>query len=125
MGDELKDTTSIVAILEVIRKLGPPDKISGEDTVCYGDKNIIYSIDAIEGADNYEWSVPDGASYIPSNETEIIAVDFNIADSGLVEVVPFLQGCSGNGLSKIIKINPLPKKVRINDDDPVCRNAKG
>jgi hypothetical protein len=61
--------------------------ISGPSNVCANATGIGYSVSAVNGATNYNWSLPIGASIINGAGSNTISVDFGSA-IGNVSVVP-------------------------------------
>jgi hypothetical protein len=88
---------------------GQAGTISGPDTVCAGDHNVVYSTPMITGTDYYVWTLPAGATIISGAGTNHISVDFaNDASSGNVTV--YGNNLCGNGIisSSALTVNPVP-----------------
>lgn len=82
---------------------GPPAKpgaITGNAAPCANSAGNVYSIAAVTGATNYQWTVPTGAVITSGNGTTSITVTFG-SSAGAV-IVKSENACglsSGNGLS--------------------------
>ncbi|MBL7915560.1 MAG: proprotein convertase P-domain-containing protein [Bacteroidia bacterium] len=59
--------------------------INGANSVCPGEQGLMFSINAVQGANNYIWTVPTGATIIAGQNTTSIIVDWGTA-SGAVTV---------------------------------------
>jgi hypothetical protein len=57
------------------QSIGNTSAISGQTTVCQGLNNQIFTIDAVEGANSYTWTLPSGAS--GNSTTTSISVSFS------------------------------------------------
>lgn len=61
--------------------------ISGTDTVCRGQEEVIYSVDPVLNASAYLWSLPLGATVVSGQNTNTIIVNFDeSAVSGFISV---------------------------------------
>jgi len=84
--------------------LGSKGEISGKDTVCYEDRDVIYSIDPVDGANTYIWFVPEGATYDTLDRAVSIIVDFNNAIGGSIKVVPSNESWIGDTIELELKV---------------------
>jgi hypothetical protein len=81
--------------------------ISGPDSVCQGEDNIMYAIAAVANASSYTWSSPPGSS--GTSSTTNLSLDFSaVAQSGTISV--YAQNACGNGAPATfsVALNPLP-----------------
>lgn len=104
----------------------PAGAISGQDTVCQGWSNIIYSVPSIPGASQYTWTLPAGTNITAGSGTNEITVAFGATSlSGNVTVkgsntcgdgtestlAVVVKNCTGLGqldLSSRVSIYPNP-----------------
>ena len=102
-----------------LRFYDPPPKMPGEIVgsrdVC-GGMDITYSVEEVESATYYSWSVPSGASIKQGSGTNSIVVDFGNASSGDVCVVA--RNVSGDSGAKCTTISICDKCF------PVMMNGK-
>ncbi|MFZ4399428.1 MAG: choice-of-anchor J domain-containing protein [Bacteroidales bacterium] len=81
--------------------------ISGNDTVCQGENNLIYSVPSILNATNYVWTLASGITGNSSSNS----ININFGTLALSDTI-FVKGNNscGNGVSsgKTINVNPLP-----------------
>lgn len=89
--------------------------ISGNSTACQGQKNVTYSVPAIENATSYVWLLPDGAT--GTSTTNSITVNYGIeAVSGDVTVFG-TNDCGGgtnSSLAIIVNNKPITPEISIN-----------
>ena len=85
--------------------------ISGEEDVCQGSTEVIYSVAPITDATDYNWTVPTGAIIISGANTNTITVDFSmIAESG--DITVYGSNYCGNGVVSPVfevTVNPIPE----------------
>ena len=97
------------------------DSISGLDTVCQGQNNVLYNISPINNASSYIWTLPYGVTGTSLNNT--INVDYSLsALSGNISVKG-VNSC-GQGISSIkaIVTNPyIGSAASILGMDSVCK----
>ena len=84
--DSLVITNLIISTI-----LPSPPIISGLDTVCVSQQNVIYSIEPVAGATSYQWSVPVGSILNSGAGTDSINILFGLG-SGYV-VVSAVNNC--------------------------------
>lgn len=84
--------------------------ISGTDELCAGTTGVVYSVDPIQNATGYEWTVPDGAMIVSGENTPEITVDFSLsAVSGEVTVIGTNNcGYGLMGSSFDVTVYPIP-----------------
>lgn len=88
--------------------------ISGTNTVCQGETNVVYTANNLNNALSYTWIMPNGANIISGLNTQTITVDYDLnASSGTMSVYG-TNGC-GNGdvRNKPITVNALPESAGI------------
>ena len=80
--------------------------ISGLNTICTGQNNIIYNIPVIANATNYVWTLPTGATGI--SDSNSITVNYSLsAISGNITVTGNNSCGDGNTSILAITVNPL------------------
>ena len=98
--------------------------IMGDTLVCQNGGTFIYSVDNIENATWYGWSLPAGA--IGSSSTNSILVTYGASVSGDITVTGANDGCSGNGSSLFIHILDAPQAPVIGTiTQPDCNVSTG
>lgn len=81
--------------------------INGPIEVCQNDQDVTYSIDPVANAEEYTWTLPDGAVVL--SPTNSIAVSFGPdATSVNLSVYGYSQSCQGATSSLSITVHPLP-----------------
>ncbi len=95
--------SSAIAVLQVQSPPGTANPITGESDVCIGQAGVVYSVNAIPGAETYLWTLPDGAT--GSSTTNSIEVGFpEVSETGNITVTGE-NGCgSSNTPSRQITI---------------------
>jgi hypothetical protein len=106
----------------------PAGVVAGNDTVCLGQGNYIYSIPAVTGATGYVWTLPAGITVSAGQGTNQVTLTMgNDAQSGNVIVkgtnncgtgtesakAIMVKNCTGigqNNLTSAVKIYPNPVK---------------
>ncbi|MBI4645147.1 MAG: gliding motility-associated C-terminal domain-containing protein [Bacteroidia bacterium] len=123
-GDGLPATLSIIALTV------PADAglISGTDTVCQGEENVMFTIDSVSYAIDYVWTIPTGATIVSGDGTDTIIVNFsNSAASGNVTV--YASNVCGDGVVSApfaVYVKPLPVAPgNITGTGEVCEGATG
>ncbi len=89
--------------------LGSPGPINGPSSVCAGATGVIFQIAAVNGATQYNWTVPPGATITSGQGSTSIVVDFATAVSGDITVQSFngcIYGTTNSNLT--ITIAPIP-----------------
>lgn len=96
--------------------IGSGGSITGNDTLCQGEMNEPYSITPMENVTGYSWSVPDGATIVSGQNTNIITVDYSdTAISGNISVYGFNNCGNGPELELFVTVNNLPVANAGND----------
>ncbi|MDF1672143.1 MAG: PKD domain-containing protein [Vicingaceae bacterium] len=78
--------------------------ITGSTSECENATGIAYSISAVTGANNYNWTVPAGATVASGQGTTSITVNFG-TNSGNVSVTPSNSCGNGGSNNKAINVN--------------------
>lgn len=101
--------------------------ITGDDTVCQGQTNVVYTVPSIDNATSYVWDLPLGASITSGENTNSIVVSFaNNAASGTISVYGTNSCGDGNATDIYVTVNPLPDNAgTIVGDDTVCQGQTG
>jgi len=104
--------------------LPAPGAILGSDSGCTGIESI-FNVDAVTGAESYDWTVPADASIISGQGTEEVTVIWGTT-SGEIEVVA-QNGCGNSPPSqRSLTAIPLPEPAGdITGNDTVCINHAG
>ncbi|WMJ71944.1 T9SS type A sorting domain-containing protein [Cytophagaceae bacterium ABcell3] len=82
---------------------GIPGDIFGGATVCQDSLGYAYSIEPVEGATSYEWTVPEGASIMYGEGTNQVIVNFGTS-SGDITVTPVAECGSGRKVTLPITV---------------------
>jgi hypothetical protein len=88
-------------IVTVNTGIGSTGTITGVSSACTGAAAVSYSIAAVTGAANYNWTVPAGATITAGANTTNITVTFG-STSGDITVTP--SNTCGNGTSSILTV---------------------
>ncbi len=100
---------SNVSVVEVIDRPADAGLIMGDTILCQDGDPILYTIDEIQYAESYEWTLPPGAT--GSGTDRIIEVTFgDAALSGTISVSGRNAGCSGGPSSLDILVLEKPVK---------------
>jgi hypothetical protein len=107
---------------------GSADDITGTPTVCAGATGIAYSVDPIQNAATYVWSLPAGATIASGTGTNAITVNFAAnASSGNITV--YGNNVCGNGAVSSpysVTVTPLPGAAgTIIGPASVCKPSTG
>jgi gliding motility-associated-like protein len=99
--------------------------VMGPDTVCQGQTGVIFTVDAINNATSYIWTLPAGATITSGNNTNSITVSFDQnATSGTWNIT--VQGSSycGDGTvsSNFEVVVTEPSTVNTVNNQNVCSN---
>ena len=94
-----------------------PGTITGDNVVCRGETSVLYSVPVVPGANNYNWSLPPGASIYSGNGTNSILVNYSLlAIPGIVKVnVSNFCGTSPYSNNYPVTVNLLPNASAGND----------
>ncbi len=96
--------------------------ITGPEELCQGAVRLAYSVEAIEDATGYHWTVPNGFTFEGNGGTNILVdIDPNINDfEGEITVTPYNDCGSSLATSVLhIKVHPLPV-ANAGFDDQIC-----
>ena len=82
---------------------GNAGSIAGITTICYGSRDVAYSVPVIADAATYVWTLPAGATIASGSGTRSITVDFSTnASSGNISV--FGSSPCGNGTASSLAV---------------------
>jgi hypothetical protein len=101
---------------QVCGLLGSTGAISGDNILCQGRQDVVYSILPVPNATVYTWSVPAGATIVCGQSTNLVLVNFDDnAISGTIQV--YAGNPCGNGTSSqlSVTVDPLPVANAGND----------
>lgn len=107
---------------------GSAGSITGVAAVCGGASGITYSVQPVNDAVTYVWTLPSGATISTGAGTNAITVDFvNNASSGVITV--YGNNLCGNGALSppfSVSMSPLPDPAGvITGSDSVCQGISG
>lgn len=87
--------------------------ITGDQTVCQNDVNVVYTVPTINFATSYLWTVPSGATIVSGQGTETIVVNYgSTALSGNI-TVRGVNSCGNGGLNTLpITVSPIPQLTK-------------
>lgn len=88
------DTKTLTGYITVIASTPAPGAISGKDTVCTGESNVVYNIAPVAGAVSYSWAVPPGTVLVSGQGTTSVAVNF--ANNGGNICVSAVSACGSS-----------------------------
>jgi uncharacterized protein (TIGR02145 family) len=90
--------------------LDDPGPVTGPDTVCQGESDLVYAVDTVLGATGYTWSLPPGAYITAGANTHIITVTYSTSSlSGNVSVIAHNSYCTTQSSPLLaVTVNPLP-----------------
>ncbi|MCX6277393.1 MAG: T9SS type A sorting domain-containing protein [Bacteroidetes bacterium] len=109
----------------------PAGVIAGQDTVCQGEGNYVFSIPVITGATGYEWTLPQGVTITAGQGTNVVTLSISgTAQSGNIIIkgtndcgsgtesakAISVHNCGGIGqkdLESVVKIYPNPVKEEL------------
>jgi len=102
-----------------------PGTITGSVEVCQESMNVAYFIAPVQGATQYTWSVPPGATVASGQGTTAIRVDF-LDQPGIVSVVA--SNTCGDSSSQILAVSMLERPSQpgtISGSASVCAGSTG
>jgi hypothetical protein len=123
LNDCGQGTTSTLEVTVIY----PPEDagtITGQDVVCQGQDEVLYSVPAIENATSYVWSLPDGATGTSDTNSIIISFSNNATSGNLT--VKGVNDCFDGLISSLeITVDPLPSEAEIiTGDTEVCQGQQ-
>jgi hypothetical protein len=93
-----------------------PGIIAGDNSVCRGESNVIYSIEPLENVSGYNWQVPPGASITSGWNTNIIMLDYSTGSSSGNIVVNGLNPCESGAVAILpVTVDDFPSANAGND----------
>jgi len=92
---------------------GISDKFDGSDTVCQGENGVIYTIQDVDNATSYIWTLPSGVT--GTSTTNSITVNFDSsAISGNITVIGVNTQCGNGSVSSLyVTVNNNPSTPTI------------
>jgi photosystem II stability/assembly factor-like uncharacterized protein len=115
---------SNVTAVQILPTPGEAGPITGDDVICAGQGEVLYTVEEIPNATSYVWTLPIGAS--GSSTTNNILVDFGTSSiAGDISVFGNHDGCVGFGSS--LYVFSVPETIpQITDiSQPTCTVATG
>ncbi len=97
-----------------------PVSISGSVQVCENASGKTYNISAVDGATDYTWTVPSGATIVSGQGTTNITVDFGTSSGDICVSAENLCGASTPTCQAINVSNPV---AVINSNAPICEGG--
>ncbi len=91
--------------------------ISGPNSVCLGEQGLMFSINAVQGANNYIWTVPSGATIIAGQNTSSVIVDWGTSNGSVT--VKALNDCGQSGT----QVLPVTVGCRVAAASPIDFNV--
>ena len=107
---------------------GQPGDIAGLDSVCENQSTVTYSVDAVSGADTYNWTVPTGASIVSGDGTTSIVVDFGTTSGDVCVNAENTVGITADTcfFVEVVVCGSIPGNAPpIMGLDTVCANQSG
>lgn len=116
MSNACGESDPATTTVEIIEAPGAAGSITGNTEVCEGDDNVTYSLDPVADAEEYQWSIPSGASIESGEGTSSISLDFSGASTGQLQVTP-LNDCGSGTASQPLDVTVIPQPVADAGDD--------
>jgi hypothetical protein len=119
-GNSCKDTANTFVIVNLLPQL----TLTGSDTICKNEQNVIYTTEA--GFTNYVWSISGGNITGGGGVGDrFISITWNTAGNGYVNVncTNFLN-CSAS-VQKNVYVRALPNPSISSSNNAVCLNSEG
>ncbi|SMO32992.1 PKD repeat-containing protein [Saccharicrinis carchari] len=98
------------------------------DGVCQGLTNIDYSVDAVDNATNYTWTVETGMHIVTGNGTTDISVNVDSTFTGGYVRVQAENACGASAIAeKWVNAKPLPDNITVAPSGPtdICEGESG
>ncbi len=100
-------STKLCKTIEIKPKPDNAGEISGLNSVCQGQGEVVYSVEAINNATSYVWTVPSNVLITSSDTTNIIVLNYgNNASSGNIIVTGANECGLGSSNSLYVVTNP-------------------
>ncbi|WMJ73857.1 glycosyl hydrolase family 8 [Cytophagaceae bacterium ABcell3] len=100
-------------------------EIEGEEAVCSGLEDVVYTVEPVESAASYVWTVPAGAEITAGEETNSITVTFG-EEAGAITVAA-INECGVEGasveLDVVIEDGISDEVVQVSGSESVCSGA--
>lgn len=111
--------TPETAQIEVIDVPATPGEISGTEQFCDNQSNESYSIEAVEEATSYTWSVPGDADITDGDGTASVSVNFGVEDGDITVVAENECGTSEPASLATTNTGSVDAAISVSVD-PVC-----
>jgi hypothetical protein len=112
---------SIYKIVLTCTAVGAISDITGSTSICNNIK-YEYTVASVDGADSYDWTLPEGATIIAGDSTNDITVLFGV-NSGTISVTAS-NSCSVSGISSLdVTVNIAPPVPTITFDSGVLTSS--
>jgi len=102
-----------------------PGIINGKNVVCQNETGVEYSVDAVDYADIYHWTVPAGFTIVAGDNTRTITVNIdNTAADGVISVYASNSNCENGTASPdlLVGVNKAPEAAGlITGDFDLCK----
>lgn len=97
-------------------------EIAGSTEICQGESALSYSIEAVENATSYSWTLPEGFSMVSGGNTNSIDIEASeTAASGNISVVG-VNNC-GDGISSNLEINVNLLEISAGEDQNISHTS--
>jgi len=93
----------------VCGSIASPGTITGDASVCAGQSGVPYSVQPLNNAGGYHWTLPAGAHVVTGSNTNAITIDFTAsAVSGMITVNGYNVCGPGPASQLAVTVNTLP-----------------
>lgn len=97
-------------------------EITGSSEICQGEDELSYSIEAIENATSYSWTLPEGFNMVSGGNTNSITIEASeTAVSGGISVVG-VNDC-GDGVSSSLEITVHQLEISAGEDQNISHSS--
>lgn len=106
------ETWSEPSVVTVNDRIGAAGPVSGPVTVCQPDGDLTFSIDAVGGADSYEWTLQNGATFASASNGNTVKVNFDAVNTAATRItVRGISDMCGTGDANTIDIAVYQRPV--------------
>lgn len=92
-----------------------PSSIIGPDVIAASQQGIIFSVRPARGASSYKWLIPQGASFVSSNNTDSVAVNW-ISTTAKISVIA-LNVCGKSAVTtKVVRVETNNNRIAQTDN---------
>lgn len=123
-GSDSETKNNYINVLAVPSNAGA---IAGDNSVCEGENQILYSVGSIANATDYIWTLPSGSFLNSGNNTAAISIDYLPGSVSGTLSVQGQNSCGTGGISNLnITVSPLPSAAgSITGGNNVCQGENG